>query len=157
MKLEDIKPKSSKFYLSKTQTEYRLRPWTLEDQIWLKEEYGDRINEIFNEKHIDIVAISRMAYRLLTDKSDFKAKQIKDFNEDGEEVTYKVGGYKLLINTVNDLNEQFALLSAVIESIGLNMPQLEELKNIDLEVGEKKTQQKLKKPVSKTGERSLTY
>lgn len=148
MKLEDLKPKPSKFYLSKTQKEYKLRPWTLQDQIWMNQEYGDKIKDIFSEENVDIVAISRMAYRLLTDKSDFKATEVKDIDEDGNEVTYNVGGYKLLINSVNDLEEQLALLSAVVECIGLSMPEVEELKKADIDTAtEKKTVK------SKTGEK----
>lgn len=130
MKLEDLKPRPSKFHLSFNDKWYSLRAWTLQDQIWMNQEYGDKVNHIFNEKNIDIVAISRMAYRLLEEKADFKAKEIKTIDEDGLEKVEMLGGYKLLIARVRTIQEQMNMLAAVVECIGLSMPQVEEIKNL---------------------------
>lgn len=129
MNLEDLKPRPSKFHLSHNDKWYTMRPWTLNDQIWMNQEYGDKINEIFNENNLDIVAIARMAYRLLDDKKDFLAQEISGIDEDGNEFTEKIGGYKLLITRVNTLKEQLALLASVVECIGLSMPEVDEIKN----------------------------
>ena len=130
MKLEDLKPRPSKFHLSYNDKWYTMRPWTLNDQIWMNQEYGDRINEIFSEKNIDIVAIARMAFRLLDDKSDFKAREFTAIDEDGNETTQTIGGYKLLIARVKTVKEQLELLTAVVECIGLSMPEVDEIKKM---------------------------
>lgn len=130
MKLEDLNPRPSKFHLSYNDKWYTMRAWTLNDQIWMNQEYGDRINEIFSEKNLDIVAIARMAYRLLEEKNDFKAREFVTIDEEGNEETQKIGGYKLLIARVKTIKEQLALLAAVVECIGLSMPEVDEIKNM---------------------------
>lgn len=130
MKLEDLKPRPSKFYLSYSDKWYTLRPWTLNDQIWMNQEYGERINEIFSEKNIDIVAIARMAFRLMEDKSDFRAREFTAIDEDGNETTQTIGGYKLLIARVKTVKEQLQLLASVVECIGLSMPEVDEIKGM---------------------------
>lgn len=143
MKLEDLKPRPSKFYLSFNSKWYTLRAWTLQDQIWMNQEYGDKVNHIFNEKNIDIVAISRMAYRLLEEKSDFKAKEVKTIDEEGLEKAEMLGGYKLLIARIRTVEEQMGMMAAVVESIGLSMPEVDEIRNLGKkEIGTEKKRSK---------------
>jgi len=130
MKLEDLSPRPSKFHLSYNDKWYTMRAWTLNDQIWMNQEYGEKVHEIFNENNIDIVAIARMAFRLLEEKSDFKAREFKTIDEDGNEKTETIGGYKLLIARVKTVKEQLQLLASVVECIGLSMPEVDEIKNM---------------------------
>lgn len=142
MRLEDIKPKQSEFTLSKTGKTYVLRPWSLSDQIWMNQTYGEKVKEIFSKDNIDIVAICRMAFRVMEDKSDFKAEQVTEINEEGEEFTYSVGGYKKLISTIANVEEQLHVFGAVVECIGLSMPEVDEIKSLKLDEGEEKKSQK---------------
>jgi hypothetical protein len=138
MKLENLTPRPSKIYLSSMGKEYTLRPWSLKDQIFMNQEYGDRVNEIFNKDKIDLVAICRMVYRLIADKNDFKAIEVNEIDENGNEIKYKLGGYKLLIHKVTDYKDQVKLMTGLLECIGLSSPELKELKNLG-EESEKKS------------------
>lgn len=120
MALEDLIPRKSKIYLSHTDKYYTLRPWTLQDQIWMKQEYGEQAKEIFSLEldKLDLGVVARMIYRLIEDKDDFKAKEFKEINEDGVEEKIKVGGYKILLGMIKGFKEQIDLIASLAECIG---------------------------------------
>lgn len=128
MELTQLKPKQSKVYFSKLDKELTLRPWTVEDQIWLQQEYEGKIQEIFSQDNIDIAAICRCVYRLLEDKSDFKVEQYTDFDEDGNEIKTKLGGWKKMASLLSGVEEQMGILTGLTECIGVNMPEVDEIK-----------------------------
>lgn len=129
MKLEDLKPMPQKFFMKKLNQSITLRAWTVEDQIWLQQEYGkDKIQSIFNPESVDISAICRIAYRLIDDKSPFKAEQRKTFDENGEPIVEKVGGWRKMAILLSDVSEQVELFTAVVKCIGVSMPEVDEVK-----------------------------
>lgn len=127
MNLTELKPRPSKFKANNTS--YELRPWTLEDQIWIKQQYGDDVQKIFEPQNIDLGAVCRCLYRLVIDKSDFKAEKINDFDEDGNEVTVNFGGWSKLATSLKTVQEQLGAFTALMECIGISMPELEEIKD----------------------------
>lgn len=141
MDLVELHPRASKFHLKKIEKDLILRPWTIGDQAWLQQEYKENVQKIFDPANIDIAAICRIVYRLLDDKSDFKAEVIKTYNEDGDEIQEKVGGWKKLALSILDVNEQLDMFAAVTECIGLSMPEVDEIRN----AGKKKEVKKQKK------------
>jgi len=107
MKLEEIKPKRSSFKLNTSPKEYFIRAFTLEDQIWFKNNIGGEISDIFSGDDVNFDQFSRLIYRLLCDKSDFKKTTVVSFSEDGDEIEESIGGYKKfqrLIITAQDTN-----------------------------------------------------
>lgn len=142
MDIIDLKPKASKLEVSGKS--YTLRPWTLEDGIWLKQEYGEKVSQIFSETNFDLAAMCRMAYRLLVDKQDFKVQEAKTFDEDGNEISVKLGGWKKLASDLKGFEEQYALMKSVTQCIGVSMPDLNEAKQ---EANKKKAKKKSKKRI----------
>lgn len=129
MKLEELKPRPSKFWMEKLNKHVVLRAWTVEDQIWLQQEYGkDQIQSIFNPESVDISAVCRIAYRLIDDKSPFSVEERETYNEDGEKVRERVGGWKKMAIMLSGVQEQIDLFTAITECIGVSMPEVDEVK-----------------------------
>lgn len=137
MKLEQLVPKRSSIYLSETDKTYQLRPWTLKDQIWMKEQYGDNAKDMFHLsiQNLEFSVVARMLYRVIEDKSDFIAKEIVDIDEDGNQRKVTLGGYQALINMVTGFKEQISLVTALAECIGGSNSYIEDVKKIgDMEL-----------------------
>ena len=142
MELEKLVPKESKFRLNLADgKEFTMRPITLQDEIWLRETYGERIQQIFEE--MDVQEISRIVSRLLIveDKRFFKKQDVTIVNEEGEELTIELGGVKLLQSLVSGWSDKTTLLKALLENIGFSRPDIEEIENEDDNNTEKKSQQ----------------
>lgn len=144
MELIDLKPRPSKFKANGN--EYILRAWTVEDQIWLQQEYGDKVKDIFSSENIDLMAVCRCVFRLIQDKSDFKAEDIKDVDENGEEINYRLGGWKKLALKLKTIEEQVSAYTALMDCVGLSMPEID---NIRDSVKKKKTMKKKKKQIGR--------
>jgi len=141
MDLSELKPRASRIFFSKLDRELILRPWTVEDQIWMQQEFKD-IQKIFDPKNSDILAICRIAYRLMVDKSPFVAEERASYDEDGNKITEKVGGWKKMATLLANVDEQIQLYTAITECIGVSMPEVDELKvDIKKKVNEAMSQQ----------------
>lgn len=127
IKLEDLRPKTGKFKLSATGNDYILRPFSVLDEIWLRNEYGDSLPELFNENFIDGNALGKIAYHQLEDKSDFKQAEVTDYDESGLEVVKKIGGYKRLVQLIHGMEEKIAILLAINETLGVSRPVIDKL------------------------------
>lgn len=145
LKLEDIKPLPGKFKLEITGKEYVLRPFNVEDEIWLRQTYGDKIAELFSETNLDTEALCRIAFHQLADKSDFKKVEVTSINEEGEEVEAFVGGYKLLMTKIQGMQEKIDILLAINETLGISRPKIKEI------AGDADKKQKKKKVKKRTG------
>lgn len=149
MKLTDMKPKQSKFKLKQVEKELTLRPISLDDEIWLKEIYGDDgIQEVF--ENVNIEEISRIAFRLLIteDKKLFKIREVTVVDENGEEGTFNIGGVKLLRTLIFGWEEKLVVLNALLENIGYSRPEVEETPKKKAKIA-KKIAKKAKKKVKK--------
>lgn len=126
MELEEMIPTNGSFKLCKSEKVYKLRPFNLEDEIWLKKTFGDKIVELFGGEVIDCDALSQIAYHQLIDKSDFKKIEIKTFDDNGDEITNMVGGYKLLARKAHGMKDKTEMLLAINETLGLSRPEVKE-------------------------------
>lgn len=127
MKLTDMIPKESKFYLKKANRSFILNPISLDDEIWLKNTYGESgVQEVFET--VNIEEISRIVFKLMRneDKEYFKIRDVEFVNEDGESETIKVGGINLLRQMTHGWGEKVALLNALLDNIGYSRPELKE-------------------------------
>lgn len=73
---------------------YTFRAMDLGDKVWLSQEYGaENVPKLLTNG--DLAVISRIAYRLLKDKSSYGPQTVSDYNEDGIKITSSIGGVKL--------------------------------------------------------------
>lgn len=135
-------PKKASFKLKATGKEYTLRYINLEDQVWIANEYGERLMEIFSPP-MDMDAISRIIYRLIINKGDFKSVTVKDYDEDGNEVDRTYGGYKLLQKLIAG-DELEDVIWAFNECQGISRPIVkeEDKKKVKKKVAKKKVAKK---------------
>lgn len=127
LSIEDIQPKRSFFELKVTGRRYHLHPVMLEDEIWLRHEFGDRLKEILQE--VEMEPLCRIAFRLMEeeDRATLQAQTVTITNEEGQSVSETLGGVRLLRCLVMGLDEKLAIYRAVMATIGLSRPAMEKL------------------------------
>ena len=128
LKMEDIKPKASQFTLSQNGKTYRLRPVSLEDQIWMNQTFGENLNDVFEKLKME--PICRIVFRLMESecRADFASTTVKIINENGDEVTETMGGYRLLMAMITGgPDEIFQIVGSLMETIGLSRPVAEKI------------------------------
>lgn len=145
--LEDLVPEKSAFKLKIPNKEYTLRPFNLEDEVWLQKKYGNEIESIFKE--LRIKEICEIAFHQLEDKSDFKKREVKFVNDEGDELVEIKGGVDLLYSLVSGFDEKIAIINALMATIGVSRPIVEKLTKED---GEKKSET----TAEQTGQKSST-
>lgn len=133
-------PKKASFKLKATGKTYTLREITLDDQVWIKEEYGDRLEEIFSPP-MDLNEVCRIVYRLIVNKGDFKAVEINDYDDEGNFISTMCGGYKLLRRMIAG-DEIVDFIWAFNECQGLSRP-------VEPKENKKKVTKKVKKKATK--------
>lgn len=141
LKLEDLCPQQGRFRLKSTgETEYTLRPMTLADRAWINATFPGKIDKIFSQLQAN--ELSQIVYRLMDDdsKAKFKPRSVRIFNEDtGVETSGEVGGWRLLAAIAQGgLQELEGMMKALLHTIGISEPIIEELAKVD-ESAEKKT------------------
>ena len=105
---------------------YELRCLDLEDEIWLKHEFGTALAEQFAKDEIDLEIISRIAYRLIVDKSDFIAVETEIIDEDGEKKNIRLGGHSLFIKSIKGIEDKQELLIATIKAMNSSRPKIDD-------------------------------
>lgn len=145
IKLEDLIPQTGKFTLSITGKTYRLNPVTVVDEIWMTDEFGGRLEEIFAQ--MKMMEICRIVFRLMfpEDKRDFKRKTVKVVNEMGDEEEYQLGGAELLAAMIRGVNEKIAVHQALLVTIGVSRPVQKRLAEQALEETQGEEQKKSQK------------
>lgn len=127
MDLLSLKPKLSKFKLTSISEdrEFFLRPITLEDEVWLSENFDD-LNAVFTE--LRMVEISRIVFRLMTpeSKSFFKGQAVITVDEDGNEKEETLGGVAMLRTAISGYDNKINVIVALLECIGLSRPEIKE-------------------------------
>jgi len=123
MKLEDIKPQETSIRLESTKTTYKLRRFNLEDEIWLGQEYGDKISEVFNPRCPDFEAICRIVYRQIENREDFESREVTIIDMDGVKTTKTLGGYRLLCAATVGDDEKLSIINALNITMGLSRPE----------------------------------
>lgn len=115
--LEDLVPVEAEFKLSGFDQTLTLSKWSLRVRAWAFEKYGaENLQKFFENK--DILKISEIAFFLLKDKSQIKT--LEQFQD--------------LIVTIED---QVNLLKAVIKTIGVGEPQIDQLQKLEAEANQK--------------------
>ena len=122
MQLEEFLPEKPVFHLSKTGKDYELRLPNLSDRVHFLGQYKhfERINQIF--KTLEWTEITRIAYRLLIDRSDFMASEEEVIDDDGNSVKVKVTGPQKLLRSISGETEGSQLLAAITSAITLSEP-----------------------------------
>lgn len=140
MKLEDIAPRRAKISLNATKKSYEIRPISIADELWLQERFGDKLEESVNQGKIrDIAAI---IYHQMDedDKRDFAAQDVTIMNEAGESETLRIGGEKLFFSMVHGPAEKLELYKALLVTLGISQPVIDELDQKKSQIAVKKTQ-----------------
>jgi hypothetical protein len=152
IKLEELIPKPAEFTLRATGRTYTLRPFSLEDRVWVNQTFGDQVEAIFRE--VRMKEIARIVFHQFDDKTkkEFRAQDVQIVDEDGEEHTERLGGVDLLCKIIQGYDEQIAIYSALMQTFGISQPLMEEMA---AEVDSEKTQKKRDEEL-KTGEKSST-
>ncbi|OFZ54976.1 MAG: hypothetical protein A2428_03120 [Bdellovibrionales bacterium RIFOXYC1_FULL_54_43] len=150
IKLEELVPLPGEFYLRATQKTYHLRPVSIEDRVWITSKYGSELQQIFRE--VRAKEIAAIAFHQLTDKdkADFKKKTVEIVDEEGNTKETELGGVVVLRMLIQGNDEITAVLTALLHTIGISEPLIEEMAaDADSELAQKKNE-------NVTGERSLT-
>lgn len=131
--LADLIPQSSKFSLQETGKEYHLRPINLQDEVWLAETFGARLQKIIAEVHF--ASFVRIAYHQMqeADKASLMKKSVTIINEEGDQETSQIGGYKLLLLLIQGgLKEKQEIVQAVFDTFGMSKPFIEDIEKKSL-------------------------
>ena len=149
MRLEDVIPETPEFEIKKIGKSYRLRLVTIEDHVWFRTKFGgwEKVIESIQKQQWENVA--KIAFHLLEDKSDFRARTEKVIDDDGEEVEVRFTGPDLLLKSLTGLEEAVAMLGAINASIANSSPLIKEAMKTELK-------KNLKNLESQTGEPSST-
>lgn len=110
------------------EVEFHFRPFNLEDESWMKREFGDKkLKEIFEQ--MKMKEISRIAFRQLDMDSKRRLMKMKfiDMDEDGTEIEIAPKGPDKLGYLTVGLPEQLELLKMILRTRGISMPVLEKL------------------------------
>lgn len=148
LKFEDLVPQGDSFTLKKTGKTYHLRPFTLADEIWMADTFGESVEAIF--KSMKMKEICRIVYRILEDedKKEFKAKNVLLINEEGEEVEKRIGGYELLFLQIAGYSEKLEIFKSLLQTIGVSRGLQETLFEDNPKANEKQSSQKKSPPES---------
>lgn len=139
VKLEDLLTDRATFKLKATgEREHTLRLVNLEDQAWIKRTFGAElgIQYIFQQRQWDEIA--KIAYRLLEDKAAFPAFDETVIDDEGETVTRRISGPQSFMRAVTGLEECTLVLKALLTSIRLSNPQIDEVLQEELKKNLKK-------------------
>lgn len=124
--------------------ELHFRPFSVEDESWLKTAFGDKLQEKFEK--MDMEALTRIAFRQLDPECKRELMKIKfmDMDEDGNDIEIAKRGPEKLGKLIVGYPDQLELLKALLRTRGFSMPIIEELGEHIVNEVEEKTEGKLK-------------
>ena len=139
LNLEDLVPETGEFELKNLPGEkIILRGFTLEDEIWLRRTYGKEIEAIFTE--VRAIELCEIVYHQILDKTPFIKRDVTIVNDEGESSTVQLGGVKLLRGLISGRAELEAVLTALVATLGVSRPMIEDIAN-QMAEDQKKTPQ----------------
>lgn len=107
LELSDLVPAEATFQLTEKPGKiYTLKKFSLAEQIWAKQRFGDRLGQILEK--VELEGIAELAHHLLKDKTDFPT--FMDFAECI--VTHK---------------DKLGIMTALVGTIGVSQPILDRL------------------------------
>lgn len=152
MELEEILPLEPEFTLKKTGKTHVLRLVSLEDQTWIKEKFGDKIEFERIMKSFDWSKSIQLIYRLLIDKSDFLGGDEEYIDDEGRKVVSFISGPTKLLRAISGMEEGVAVMAALAQSIMKANPMLTDAVKAELQ----KELDDVKKKIDLTGQKSST-
>lgn len=125
IKLEDLRPQPASFRLRKFSHDFLLRPVSLADDAWLRETFGAEVEKAMSTEE----GMVRLAYRLMAeeDKAIFKPIDRTVLDENGETKNERVGGWRLLLESIEGIDEKTKVARALIHTRGISAPVLDEI------------------------------
>lgn len=131
IKLEEIIPAKPEFYLKSKNKTYRVRHFTLRDQVWLREAFpSEDLGEIFNQQ--DWAKIVRIVYHQLEDKSDFLMVKRQEIDDYGREVEVEVSGPEALLDAIEGIEEAAKINGVITRAILDSNPLMEKMVEAEL-------------------------
>lgn len=126
--LKDLKPIKTKVKLAALNEEVILKPFSLDDEIWLKHEFGEEgLAKLSKDNDIDFKSLSKVIWRVIENKSLFKKQKVIEYDDDGNEKEIEIGGYKLFSRCIIGIEEKINLMNALNEAIGISRPIIKEV------------------------------
>lgn len=119
VKIEDLIPEEAVIVLSGKK--HVLRKINLEDEVWVKSNLGSTVDKIFVD--MDFEAITRIAFRLLKDKSDFLGEEEDQIDDKGFPTKVVVTGPQKLRRCISGASEKIDLFWAVYKTFGISRPE----------------------------------
>lgn len=87
--------------------EFTIRKKTLADIKWLADTFGQDMKGLFPEgDNVSYANMARVVYHYLADKDHFKAEERTEFDENGFEKTYTLGGHAKLLSLVGEEDKE---------------------------------------------------
>jgi hypothetical protein len=151
---KDLVPRPATFKLKGKV--YRLRPFNLDDEEWLRQAYGEKISKVFTEQRwFDIVRIA--FHQLLPhDRALFPKTTVRVVNEEGDEAEHSVGGFRRMALIVESIEEKNNILRALMETLGVSRPIQKKLEQAFTEEAEAQLAEQKKKRDSLAGSKLST-
>ena len=130
IKLDQLIPKKVELEMTIPSGEnafVHIGPFTLEHEIWLKETFGDKVQQVFKDMEID--SLARIAFRVMdpADRMHFPKQTVETIDEEGNAVTESIGGYRLFARCFSGTTQKIKLLEALTESLGVSRALIEEI------------------------------
>jgi hypothetical protein len=143
--LKNLKPKGA--VLTIDGKDHKLRPVNLDDWVWMAETLNTDDPAVQISQGMPLKDMVRIIYRLLIDKSDFKAETIKEFIDDEGEChgEVRISGPDKLRKAITGVDGISQLTDAFTKCLGLSEATPEQLKEMEKAGAQKKTTRKTRK------------
>lgn len=125
--LKEILPRGGKFKLKSTgNAEYELRPVSLDDYVWMEENFGGF--EIFSKiyKGIELSSLCKIIYHFMTvdSKKYFRAIECETIDDEGHEKKIIVTGPERFRQQIMHLKEDIkSIIDALMMTMDLSLPE----------------------------------
>lgn len=94
---------------------YEVRKKNLSDLINFKKMFGDSLESLWaSEGVVNFESCAKVVYTCLVDQSIYKAKDIIEYDIEGNATETKIGGYKLLLQDILTDEDRAELLEAFV-------------------------------------------
>lgn len=127
LKLEEMAPEAVGIVIydldGVTQIPLTLRPFSIDDQVWLKNNYTpEELQLAFNA--VNMHEITKITYHQLDDESKRKllAVETTEINDEGDEVSVRYTGPQRFRKGVVGVGHMALIMQALMKSIGISMP-----------------------------------
>lgn len=129
MKLDELIPERVEWRPTAGTTELELyfRKYSLEDEAWLKREFGDKLEAVFAE--VQSASICRIAYHQLDPVSKRELMNVKfmDVDEMGKDFEVALKGPEKIGMMIIGAEAMMDLINNILKTRGLSIPLLEKI------------------------------